>query len=1198
MINARTTIMSSKDMHNGHIVALTLHTTFVKPGAAMATEIPDENLPWHNALGACEKLKHEIVDVLRHGKDQYPATAGSALLEHLPWQGLESLVHTCRAAQDPDLRLELSFSPLNCGMSLELAPLPADFCAQGWLDAACPVYRTFRPLICRQARRCEDRSLAIIHQDEPQHQALAEDLRRMCARQFGQQLTAIDTYHGGSYLAQPENRYAFLDKVFREHRAVVFLGHFLLADAHTRGGWILSDGNVLQMSELEDFLGVRPDQTPAQLGRKGPPVPEVIFASCCASSGADPAGPYRPGLLYPEMFLRAGVRFFIGTSTILAVPNNQISLLPKLIYEFFQGWVNDPADAVGHLYRAKRAIGFPLMSSLFQIYASQVSQPPEPEVPTLPQSVDSDIQPGDQLCDYTLQEMLWSDSYARTFLARRGSTRHLIQVLDRKWQDSPQLEKELIDAVRRLRSTRLPAGLLVPDRHEMVQLRRDRTEHPLSILVLVYDRPQDEQASHWRRLQAVAGDDPSYGQHVLRRARQLADCVARLHAGGMAHGNVCPSNVLLWQPSANQQEQIVLKDAWVWRTSLGRCVEPPYAPAEAAVVGDASEARQADMWGLGMTLHELAAGSAPSPSTTAAETGQLLSGLLKNHDPAVPEALVRVVRECLSASPQLRPASEDVARQFASAVRSGGAYWGQFEDDFIAYTRAGRRLFAVVVDDLQTFEKTLHRLSVNRYHFYVAAPEQGLCDRTQAYQVLPWISPDQSTGPMPSYLVDQANASGLLPRIAQLRPGADGLTPLVLIRGAGWWQSGLRSARQLKLCQSADAGGPVVVIADDVPWHQTGLGLSLQWLKFPPLEPTELFELIQSMPKNEDWPVEAVDAETATQLALALRGCDRRELFQTLRLCVLRFGAIDARAVMIRDEQRQRLFRNLTAASYTPTSSLIDPQHVGLAPGLERKILTWAECVRTTDQRMSAVLAPRRLLIRGPSGSGKSVLAHSLGARLHRPLVTVDFTRCLRGGLGDSEKSLMGTLAMGDSLRNAFVLLENVQTLFGTDAPQPVAGAAPPQTTSAQATLARMSGLLLNWLDGISADVIVAMTMNDRMTVPAQLKRRAEWVIHLSLPQDIPQRAAIFTALFHRFALDDLAQDRPLMEMLASRTTAPLASPLSRWSGDTDERVHLLSGADIEYWLYETILLHGRATQPLDRQFWLDAVQDVPSRKE
>lgn len=120
---------------------------------------------------------------------------------------------------------------------------------------------------------------------------------------------------------------------------------------------------------------------------------------------------------------------------------------------------------------------------------------------------------------------------------------------------------------------------------------------------------------------------------VLGIGRALAETLAALHARGLAHGSIQPSNVM------SAGGTIKLADLGLGRLQRALVPGSPYRAPEGRL--DAA----GDVYALGALLHHLAAGAAPSVATTA----------------ALPAPLDTLVPRCLDLKPEARPTAGEVA---------------------------------------------------------------------------------------------------------------------------------------------------------------------------------------------------------------------------------------------------------------------------------------------------------------------------------------------------------------------------------------------------------------------------------------------------------------------------------------------------------------------------------------------------------
>jgi len=1138
---------------------------------------------WKHAFGARVMMEQAINNALATTQ-QYPQATGVTMYNSLNWNsGLDHLLST----QPSTIKITLNYE--TCHLLPEMAPVPLNN-PTSWLDTIAPIYRTLEHVEQFPVSRCTEKSLAIIYQqDEEVFFQLTENLQR----ELDSDELIVDIFAGSEFVG--DSQYASLCKVFHEHRAVLFLGHLHREPDDTKNGWQITQNDCLRMLELKGFLGV---------GRQGHytrnPTPEIVFAGCCYGAGQQLDTSGQAKLWYPKLFLDAGVRFFIGSWMDVVLRRENLGILQTLIEKFFQKWVKTPDNAVEHLYNAKQACDFHLLTSLYQIYSAGGEQAIVSGGRQPLGALVSGLAEGDQVGNYVLSSEIWAERYARTFQANDVSTRksHLVQVLADEWQDSPTLANELRAAIKKLKDASLGVGHLIPSRHEFAMLSR-QAQDQRKLHILVYDR--DDATEAWCPLTSKEFDRNNVSEHLMRvlwLGSQISVILAELHAKKIQHGNLDPGNVLF--RTVNGIEHVVIKDAWVSNTRPGRCTQPQYTAPEERTHEEGIDSLKYDCWGLGIILFELATGQAPFGEEDSPEQGlQCSLSEIMGIAQGIPEALDRVVRECLVPSAKVRPSAELVAKRLLLALHAGGNYVGDFEEILNTHIQAGQRLFAVVIDEFEPLEEALNALASQGYSFLVVAEDRGLFDYRTNQTLVPWIEANelfqvmsaqaaQNNSQPPRFPtpteVSAFNAEILLGQVG----GIPRQRPIVLIRGHGWWDYGSAAWRILKTLQYNPQHSPIIIIADNFVGLQEDLARSFVGLTFPPPTPALLFEQILSFASTEGLSIPNVSAEMAVQLAPQLFPCSMRELTEALRVCVLTHGVIDERVLEIRDERREQQFMMLGTATYTPISKLPEPRFVGLPQDIKAKIESWAENTLLFAQQPMVWSVPKRVMISAPSGCGKTVLAHSLAARVHYPLVQIDATQCLRGGVGESEEALRQTLAAAGSLSRCIILLDNVDKFFAEDQQQG-GGIA-----SLTATMTRMSSILLNWLDAIPLGIVVVMTANDPAFLPIQWRRRIELPLPLNAPTgDVAYRSAVFTAIFQKFGLDGLAQDNGLMQNLATQTDPtiriqPLLSPFARRVSQM-HTIELETAADIENWVHETILLH-HFKSPETQEFWSQAI--------
>lgn len=1129
-------------------------------GITMPRRLVDPPAALKLAFDAAEEFREQAKAALAAapgGKGTYPLAAGRAISRRLNWDsGLREIQSESRQY----LMLSLDYSC--CDLLPEFAPVQRDG-EETWLDTHCPIYRTLTQT--PTAAPCPERmKLTIIQAENDDRFDFSQAASRLLESLDGR--LDVETVRGREFSTSGIHRTRLLHRIFRQSRAVLFLGHMQPGTQQQYGGWVLADGQILTMKELRDFLGS--PQPPSSHGSGGAApadetVPELVVAFCCYSSGSDATKRGQDGLSYPKLFLDAGVRFFVGTAmdVVFHRDTRQAGLdsVASYLADFFGLYAEAPHDTVFHLYEAKKRQQFPLLLSLFQIYSAGGSQATQPKSNRPTGAMILSLQSGDTVGDYRLEEQLWDDALSRTFAASGPRGRfHLVQVLADQLQNIADLGKHLQDAVRRLEQlgSDVHGRHLIPQRYERIEHRVEGSETRL-VHALIYDRPQPETKLAWRSFHADDFGKNREGRfdEALRLGQSAAQALADLHTHNLVHGNLDPDSVVVRMN--DRTEEVFLKDAWICLAGLRRVTPSRYAaPEELAQGADAAQTPQSDLWGLGIILYELTTGKSPFDEHNPTRCGpRRFRDVIAAA--GVPPALEIIVRECLSPESDFRPSAEVVADRLHLAVQAGGNYVGPLEESLDVRIQAGHRLFSINALERDEVRETICALASHphsdrmaaaagkasgsvSYRAFVAEPEKGLSEFVRMpggnlgpRDMIRWNDAAalariaggrrQAVALPTAEEVEWINAAEIFACLAGMVVNANEARPVVLIFGNYWWDADPKHRRLLRRFQDNPDVSPVVIVCDDAVQVELELAHRMVKLDHPPPTLAVLFELVgAAVQQGKSLTLE--EASLSLELARALHPISQRSLQPMLQMCRLKHGKIDRRLIALVDEERAARFRALGTAAYTPSADLPELAAVALSQDVQDRLMPWLRTVRDVQRHASDLPIPQRLLITGDAGCGKTLLAKALARVLERPLIGIHFANCLSGSLGASETALRVTLASIEAIPRCVVLLDDVGQLFreddrisgGVDAhgrpiwvdrqgrPIPVDEHGTPVRRPDQSlpALQRMSKIVTDWLDSLSESVIVVSIARSEVELSRGWLRRMQLRLQMGRPDD------------------------------------------------------------------------------------------------
>ena len=173
---------------------------------------------------------------------------------------------------------------------------------------------------------------------------------------------------------------------------------------------------------------------------------------------------------------------------------------------------------------------------------------------------------------------------------------------------------------------------------------------------------------------------------------------------------------------------------------------------------------------------------------------------------------------------------------------------------------------------------------------------------------------------------------------------------------------------------------------------------------------------------------------------------------------------------------------------------------IGGLEGLKSWINERAEAF-SADAQSRGISNPKGVLLAGVQGCGKSLSAKAIARLLGFPLVRMDLSTLLESTRGSSEQNLREVLHTMETIAPSVLWLEEIDKAFaGFDA-----------ESTTDATIARIVGRFLTWLQEHTSPVFVVATANNVARLPPELLRRGRFdeLFFVDLP-NFYERKAIF----------------------------------------------------------------------------------------
>lgn len=135
--------------------------------------------------------------------------------------------------------------------------------------------------------------------------------------------------------------------------------------------------------------------------------------------------------------------------------------------------------------------------------------------------------------------------------------------------------------------------------------------------------------------------------------------------------------------------------------------------------------------------------------------------------------------------------------------------------------------------------------------------------------------------------------------------------------------------------------------------------------------------------------------------------------------------------------------------------------------------------------REQGIPMPRGVLLLGIQGCGKSLTARAAARLLGFPLVRMDVANLLSADRGSSERNLREVLRLMETIAPAVLWLDEIEKGF--------AGVGNDGDAAGDATMSRLVGSFLTWMEARKAPVFVVATANSVARLPPEMLRRGRF---------------------------------------------------------------------------------------------------------
>jgi ATPase family associated with various cellular activities (AAA)/AAA+ lid domain len=278
--------------------------------------------------------------------------------------------------------------------------------------------------------------------------------------------------------------------------------------------------------------------------------------------------------------------------------------------------------------------------------------------------------------------------------------------------------------------------------------------------------------------------------------------------------------------------------------------------------------------------------------------------------------------------------------------------------------------------------------------------------------------------------------------------------------------------------------------------------------------------LLESAQEQEVQFTVSLAAEERETLARAALGLTLEEISDFLRLTVKerlsRNGiVIDATVTPLVVKYKTRLLAQMGIELGKPATIPFG----GL--DLLREWLQRRRRLFTQQARLLHLPQPKGVLLAGPPGTGKSIVAKNIATILNLPLLQLDIASMLGSLVGESEGNVRRALKTAQAIAPCILWIDEIEKALSGQG-------------DTSGVSQRILGNILTFMSECTTGVFVVATCNDPSALPSELKRKGRFdeLFFVDLPTE-PERSQILSIHLQRFGI---SVEDEYLEAIAANT--------------------------------------------------------------